>query len=58
MDKINLEELIGSLETYELELEVPDKNKGLALASTHKEENDDSEEVNDDDVAYLTEKTQ
>lgn len=56
MEKIKLKELLGSLQTYELDLKVPNKKKGLPLTSTYKEENEDREEDSDDDVAYLSKK--
>ena len=54
VDKIKIEELRENLLTYELDLEVPRKKKGVAFSSRLKEIESDGE--SDDDNALITKK--
>ena len=54
VDKIKIEELRGNLLPYELDLEVPNKKKGVAFSSQLKENESDVE--SDDDNALFAKK--
>ncbi|GMH31502.1 hypothetical protein Nepgr_033345 [Nepenthes gracilis] len=58
LDKLKIEELVGSLQTYEHTLPQSKKNKSLALKSSREERNRDSDEesCSDDDFALFVKK--
>ncbi|XP_022858852.1 uncharacterized protein LOC111379658 [Olea europaea var. sylvestris] len=60
IDTIKVKELVGSLQTYELTLDNPVKEKSIALkiARNIQMESSDSDSPNDEKMAYLTKKFQ
>ncbi|XP_022866694.1 uncharacterized protein LOC111386456 [Olea europaea var. sylvestris] len=58
IDTIKVEELVGSLQAYELTLGTPVKEKSIALRSTrsNRPESSDSDSPNDEEMTYLARK--
>ncbi|KAL5578304.1 hypothetical protein UlMin_020003 [Ulmus minor] len=59
VDKIRLEELIGSLETFEMGLgeEKKEKNKNIAFKSENKSENNEAiKDIDDEELVFFTRK--
>lgn len=58
LDNIKIEELVGSLQTYELTLAQPKKQKSIALNTCTKEGSDssDGEPLKGEEVAYFVKK--
>ncbi|KAL5537707.1 hypothetical protein UlMin_046223 [Ulmus minor] len=59
VDKIRLQELIGSLETFEMGLgeKKKDKNKNIAFKSENKSENnEDSKDIDNEELVFFTRK--
>ena len=53
LDSMKVEDLMGSLHTFEITLKQRKREKSIALKTVHEEE-DSSEEDNDDELALLT----
>ncbi|XP_022858736.1 girdin-like [Olea europaea var. sylvestris] len=60
LDKVKIEELVESLQTYELTISQPKKSKSIALNTIKENESEstDAETLRDDEIAYFVEKFQ
>ncbi|XP_022867631.1 uncharacterized protein LOC111387312 [Olea europaea var. sylvestris] len=58
LDEIKIEELVGSLQTYELTLSQHKKGKSIALKSNKEGELSDTESLRDEEIAYFVKKFQ
>ncbi|XP_022841852.1 uncharacterized protein LOC111365529 [Olea europaea var. sylvestris] len=58
LDEVKIEELVGSLQTYELTLSQHKKGKSIALKSNKKGELSDTELLRDEEIAYFVKKFQ
>ncbi|XP_022891807.1 girdin-like [Olea europaea var. sylvestris] len=60
LDTVNIEELVGSLQIYELTISQPKKNKSIALNTVGEEESESSdiETLRDEEIAYFVKKLQ
>ncbi|XP_022843115.1 uncharacterized protein LOC111366633 [Olea europaea var. sylvestris] len=58
LDEVKIEELVGSLQTYELTLSQHKKGKSIALKSNKEGELSDTESLRDEEIAYFVKKFQ
>ncbi|XP_022862783.1 uncharacterized protein LOC111382965 [Olea europaea var. sylvestris] len=60
LDTVKIEELIGSIQTYELTISQPKKNKSIVLNTVGEEESESSdiETLRDEEIAYFVKKFQ
>lgn len=60
LDTIKIEELVGSLQTYELTISQSKKNKSIAMNIVREEKYDstDAKIINDEKIAYFAKKFQ
>ncbi|XP_022866024.1 uncharacterized protein LOC111385832 [Olea europaea var. sylvestris] len=58
LDEVKIEELVGSLQTYELTLSQHKRGKSIALKSIKEDESSDTESLRDEDIAYFVKKFQ
>ncbi|XP_022897283.1 uncharacterized protein LOC111410921 [Olea europaea var. sylvestris] len=58
LDEVKIEELVGSLQTYELTITQPKKGKSIALKSIKEDESSDTESLRDEEIAYFVKKFQ
>ncbi|XP_022883334.1 uncharacterized protein LOC111400128 [Olea europaea var. sylvestris] len=58
LDEVKIEELVGSLQTYELTITQSKKGKFIALKSIKEDESSDTELLRDEKIAYFVKKFQ
>ncbi|XP_022874267.1 uncharacterized protein LOC111393100 [Olea europaea var. sylvestris] len=58
LDEVKIEELVGSLQTYELTLSQHKKGKSIALKAIKENESSDTESLRDEEIAYFVKKFQ
>lgn len=58
LDEVKIEELVGSLQTYELTISQHKKGKSIALKSIKEDESSDTESLRDEEIAYFVKKLQ
>ncbi|XP_022870995.1 uncharacterized protein LOC111390222 [Olea europaea var. sylvestris] len=58
LDEVKIEELVGSLQTYELTISQHKKGKSIALKSIKEDESSDTESLRDEKIAYVVKKFQ
>ncbi|XP_022849862.1 uncharacterized protein LOC111371947 [Olea europaea var. sylvestris] len=58
LDEVKIEELVGSLQTYELTISQHKKGKSIALKSIKEDESSDAESLRDEKIAYFVKKFQ
>ncbi|XP_022891620.1 uncharacterized protein LOC111406424 [Olea europaea var. sylvestris] len=58
LDEVKIEELVGSLQTYELTISQHKKGKSIALKSIKEDESSDIASLRDEEIAYFVEKFQ
>ncbi|XP_022870546.1 uncharacterized protein LOC111389800 [Olea europaea var. sylvestris] len=58
LDEVKIEELVGSLQTYELTILQHKKGKSIALKSIKEDKSSDTESLRDEEIAYFVKKFQ
>ncbi|XP_022857366.1 uncharacterized protein LOC111378405 [Olea europaea var. sylvestris] len=58
LDEVKIEELVGSLQTYELTISQHKKGKSIALKSIKEDVSSDTKSLRDEEIAYFVKKLQ